>query len=263
MFKLAHHPVRREEDELASDEPIISEAREIVSGLSKRGVKARLMGGVAIAVRCASALEPDLRRPHGDVDLVTDRNGARKLQRVMQELGYRGEDQFNALQGSTRLLFYGEQAPETKVDVFINRVAMCHTIDLTARLGLHDCTLSLADLLLLKLQIVELNEKDARDATALVLDHEISVDENGINISYLAELCGGDWGLWKTVTTTMDRLREEGHRLVDTGRRPIFENRLAELREAIDEAPRTRRWKIRARVGERVRWYEVPEEVDR
>jgi hypothetical protein len=262
MLEIARHPVVAHEDEV-SDAPIISEARQLVTNLRESGVETRLMGGIAIAVRCPSATDPALRRPYGDIDLVTDRPGGRKLQKLMARLGYHGEDAFNALQGSTRLLFYGDKPPQTKVDIFISRVEMCHTIDLSTRLGLHDLTLSLADLLLLKLQIVELNEKDARDVAALVIDHELTVDDSGINAAYLAGLCGSDWGLWKTVTTTLERLKVDAEGLLDEHRRPVLHERLAQLGEAIDAAPRTRRWKIRARVGERVRWYEIPEEVDR
>jgi hypothetical protein len=32
------------------------------------------------------------------------------------------------------------------------------------------------------------------------------------------------------------------------------------LRQAIDQAPKTRAWRMRNRIGDRVRWYDVPEE---
>jgi hypothetical protein len=33
------------------------------------------------------------------------------------------------------------------------------------------------------------------------------------------------------------------------------------LRRYADKVPKSLRWKIRSRVGERVQWYELPEEV--
>ena len=250
--------------DFGQDQPIVAGALDLVRDLAAAGVEARLMGGVGIAVRSRSARGPALARTYDDVDFVTGRAGARLLHDVMPRLGFVPADQFNALQGSRRLLFGGAPgAAIGKVDVFIERVDMCHTVDLGQRLQLHDTTLSLADLLLLKLQIVELNEKDVRDVAGLLLDHEIGSHEDVINGAYLAALCAGDWGLWKTVTMSLDRLQTDAGRLVGEDSRELLARRFDSLRSAIDEAPRTRKWKLRARVGERVRWYELPEEVDR
>jgi hypothetical protein len=247
-----------------SEPPMVAGALGLVRDLSAAGVEARLMGGVGIAVRSPSMYAQPLARGYDDVDFVTDRIGARLLHKVMPELGFVAAEQFNALQGSRRLLFgRAPGAAIDKVDVFIERVDMCHTIDLGDRLRLHSTTLSLADLLLLKLQIVELNEKDVRDVAALLLDHEVGRDEDVVNAAYLGELCAGDWGLWKTVTISLDRLQTDADRLVPEDSRRILRDRFDALRAAIEEAPRTRKWKLRARVGERVRWYELPEEVDR
>jgi hypothetical protein len=35
-----------------------------------------------------------------------------------------------------------------------------------------------------------------------------------------------------------------------------------QLQEVADAVPKGIKWKLRANVGDRVRWYEVPEEVD-
>ena len=36
---------------------------------------------------------------------------------------------------------------------------------------------------------------------------------------------------------------------------------IAALRQAIDDAPKSTRWKLRARIGERQAWYNDPEEM--
>ena len=161
---------------------MVADALALLRDLSAAGVEARLMGGVGIAVRSPSMHVHPLARSYDDVDVVTDRAGARLLHKVMPRARVRRGEQFNALQGSRRLLFgRAPGATIEKVDVFIERVEMCHTIELGERLRLHPTTLSLADLLLLKLQIVELNEKDVRDVAGLLLDHGVGRDEDVVN----------------------------------------------------------------------------------
>ena len=67
----------------------------------------------------------------------------------------------------------------------------------------------LAELVLTKLQIVELNEKDVRDTALLSDGHAVSChDDETINGERIAELCGGDWGPWRTITHNLERCRE-------------------------------------------------------
>jgi hypothetical protein len=136
---------------------------------------------------------------------------------------------------------------------------MCHEIPLERRLAAQADTVPLAELVLTKLQIVELNEKDVRDAVALFVEHDVSDDDTGINGTRIAELCGDDWGLWRTITRNLDSV---GSHLpsydVD---RDLAAGRLAALQERIEAAPKSRGWRLRDKVGERKRWYELPEEV--
>jgi hypothetical protein len=130
---------------------------------------------------------------------------------------------------------------------------MCHELDFDHRLGLDFPALTAADLLLTKLQIVELNAKDAHDASVLLTEHPIqSGDGDHIDSAYIARLTGDDWGLWRTVTATLQRLSELY---------PAVADRCRQLTDVMQAAPKTRRFKLRARVGERVRWYELPEET--
>jgi hypothetical protein len=41
----------------------------------------------------------------------------------------------------------------------------------------------------------------------------------------------------------------------------VVVDRLSRLRSGFEEVPKSRGWKLRARVGDRKRWYELPEEV--
>jgi hypothetical protein len=137
---------------------------------------------------------------------------------------------------------------------------MCHEIPLEERLEVDETSVPLAELLLTKLQIIELNEKDVRDAVALLLEHPLGDGDGGtVNASRVAKLCAEDWGLWRTITMNLDKVRQQASRYdVDHG---AVEQRLSELLDRIEAEPKSRGWKLRAKIGERKRWYELPEEV--
>jgi hypothetical protein len=153
---------------------------------------------------------------------------------------------------------------DRQVDVFVGAFRMCHEIPLNERLEAQDRTVPLAELLLTKLQIVELNEKDIRDTLLLVHGHEIA-DHDGaaINGRRIAELCAGDWGLWRTITANVENVL--GHAAeydVPQPDRDRIEIRLRDVLDRIENEPKSRGWKLRAKIGERKRWYELPEEVE-
>jgi hypothetical protein len=141
---------------------------------------------------------------------------------------------------------------------------MSHEIPFGDRLALEPVTVPLAELLLTKLQIVQLNEKDVRDALALLHDHPVEErDGDAINAARSAELCAADWGLWRTFTANLEAL--EGHigryDLPEEGKGSIAE-RVEGLQERIEEEPKSFGWRMRAKIGDRKRWYELPEEVE-
>ena len=151
-----------------------------------------------------------------------------------------------------------------QVDVFAGTFEMCHVIPVADRLDRHAVTVPLAELLLTKLQIVELNRKDLVDAGALLVSQPVVTSgADGIEGDVIAELCARDWGLWRTCTMNLRRVDEH---LPELGVAPetaaTISARVAELQRQIDEAPKTRGWRIRSRVGDRVRWYHEPDEVD-
>jgi len=176
----------------------------------------------------------------------------------MRDLGYEPHLGFNAMNGRERLLFY-DNPNERQVDVFVSSFRMCHEIPLEKRLGVNEDTVPLAELLLTKLQIIELNEKDVRDTVAILLEHEVTEDDAGVNATQFASLCSEDWGLFRTITQNLVNVREHlGRYEVD---RDVVATRLDVLLAHVEEAPKSRSWKLRAKIGERKRWYELPEEV--
>jgi hypothetical protein len=175
-------------------------------------------------------------------------------------LGYTGDKEFNMLHGHRRLYFWDEHN-QRQVDVFVDEANLCHRIDLKRRLEAVPLTLSLADLTVLKLQVVETNEKDYLDLCAIFADHELTSDDSGVNSTYVASLTASDWGLWRTLGMVGEGTERFARELPGFTAGEVVAERLHGLRSALDEAPKSRGWKLRARVGDRKRWYELPEEV--
>ncbi|PWI57205.1 hypothetical protein BM613_09775 [Sulfoacidibacillus thermotolerans] len=201
-----------------------------------------------------------LIRPLGDLDLFTISKERKVVQELLETIGLKGDREFNLLNGKTRLLYY---ANHEKVDVFIDEFSLCHRIDLRERIHLEAQTLPLADLLLTKLQIVELNRKDMIDLVALLLVAPlVETDQpSAINIRYLAKMLAKDWGLWRTCTKNLQLLVNEMCTLIaDEMQQSKVLEKINTLQQAIDLTPKSAAWRMRSVVGERVRWYELPEE---
>jgi hypothetical protein len=243
------------------------EMQRLVSEAQKSGIFLRLVGGLAVKMHCNRAPHRALTRSYPDIDFVTDKHGALKLEPFLAGMGYTPNKTFNTLSGDHRQLYYDTEK-NRQIDIFIGDFHMCHHIPLTGRLHVEPLTIPLAELFLTKAQIVQLNRKDVLDLLALVLDHEMGpYDEETINTAVISALCAKDWGLYTTVTMTIQKLRDfmargEAELLTDDLKAQV-NDRLTTLQLAMDDAPKPMAWKIRARVGTRVPWFDEVEEVQR
>jgi hypothetical protein len=238
------------------------EGLRLVHAAADRGIPVRLIGGVAVWARCPSARIPALRRDYGDVDIISLRRASRDLIRFAESMGYQPDKLFNALHGAQRLNFT-DASTGRPLDVLLDRFAMCHTIDLRDRLTIDPVTIPLADLLLTKLQVVRINRKDLLDLTALLADHPLGGQEaDSIDLGRLTGLLGKDWGFEHTARLSLATLRTSvaGFGLPEALAR-VVDERAAGILTALDNGAKSLGWHVRARVGERVQWYELPEDV--
>jgi len=167
------------------------------------------------------------------------------------------------LRGASRLMFF-DLPNKRRVDIFLDSFEMCHKIDLKDRLELDPLTLTMADLLATKLQIFKTNEKDFKDITAMLLDHEVSDSEkpDAINGARLAELCGNDWGIYKTFTIVLDKAAVMLDNFDLTSEdKEIVKKRMERIRQMIENTPKTMGWKMRAKIGEKKAWYMLPDDM--
>jgi hypothetical protein len=239
---------------------VVGEAKRLLMHAEADNVPLRLLGGVAIRLRAPGDLPPAFARSYADLDFATKKKTAGSVTELLRAEGYEPHVAFNALHGGNRLLFFDNEH-DRQVDVFVGSFQMCHRIPLDERLEVDPVSIPLGELLLTKLQIAEVNEKDVRDTLALLHDHPLG-DEDGetLNAARVAALCGEDWGLWRTITGNLIACRGFAD-TYDVPDRARLDERVDALLERIDAAPKSRAWKLRARIGERKRWYELPEEV--
>lgn len=236
---------------------ITEEALRIIDAANVEGIPLRLIGGLAIYFKSPSARTHEtLRRPYKDMDFVTLSKYTGKTKALFPKLGYSANKTFNALHGHQRLLFYDEQH-ERQVDIFVDRMQMCHTLDFRSRVHKDEHTLPLSDLLLTKLQIVEINEKDIQDVLALFVDYDVEGGDQGINSPYISGLVSNDWGLYKTLDTNLKKMKAFA---AERNFPPYVCERIDKLLADMEAHPKSLAWKARSMVGERVRWYELPEE---
>src|SRR4051794_8241601 len=214
-------------------EDIVAEGERLLGIASQEEGPLRLLGGVAVRIR-AREVPPALTREYKDLDLAVTKKRATPADKLLRDAGYEPHVSFNAMHARERGLYF-DGTHGRQVDLFIHSFRMCHEIPLGDRLERTDGTVPLAELLLTKLQIIEVNEKDIRDTVLLFHGHAITDDDGAVNGARIAELCAADWGLWRTITANLERCR--GHVTdyeLPAGDRERVEQRLDELLERIE-----------------------------
>lgn len=246
-------------------------ATELVEGGRQQGVELRSVGGVAIWER----LPEELRAPYEavreqpkDLDLVTPK-GTRsdRIVPIFVEQGYVPDERLIAWRGDERHQYFDldpEGQPIVEIDVFLGPPPACHSFDLPDKeFGNQAVALSATELLLQKLQIVETTEKDLTDIAFLLLANPTSLNGAGIDSSRVAGLLSRDWGFHHTATQNLERVEELAGTKLDSASEQATKVRISSLAEEVEAAPKSRKWKMRSRLGTKVSWYEEVEELDR
>ena len=250
---------------MADDSVILGEIRQEAERLSalavKQGVPLRMMGGLAIWLRSESVRKPPFAREYADMDFAASSKGRAAVKAFVEGQGYVPEKLFNAIHGAQRLN-YAEPHGRWTMDILIDELAMSHKLDLRGRIGGNEPTIPLADLVLTKLQIWEINRKDLADVMCLIADNPLGRDGDGsIGLDRIGSVLGSDWGFYHTVERNLGKVADLAAEEPVPGAPFDVRGQVDAICAAMDAAPKTMGWKARARVGERVRWYETPEEV--
>jgi hypothetical protein len=234
------------------------EADRLVRGATANGIVLRVLGALAFHRRCPdhAHLQERLKREYTDIDFGGYGSQAREIRGFLSAQGYT-EDEMVYFESQGNRMVLSHASSGLHLDVFLDRLEFCHRIDWKGRLEINDWTIPLAEMLMQKMQIVEINEKDLIDTIMLVLEHPLTEDDSGINIGLVASVCGKDWGWWRTLTMNLGKVRqaaaaydlrpEEQHRV---------EAQVDAALDRIESEPKSLGWRMRARVGDRKKWYQ-------
>lgn len=247
----------------AMRESKITEALRMIDAARENGVVLRLIGGLAARNHCK--IINFCERDYSDIDMVGLSRHVKKIVELFKKHGYKENKDVMIATAGHRMQFY-KGSPENHVDIFIDTFEMEHDVELKNRLTIEDYTITLADLLLTKLQIYKINEKDVRDILSTVKDNSIGDEDKPgiINVKYIARICAKNWGLYHDMLENIEKclgLMQYYDLTPDEVR--IITERMNMLREAIENEPKSLKWKLRARIGERKAWRKAVEDETR
>ncbi len=261
------------------DRQFAAEAMQLIELGAKEGIPFRLIGSLAVRIHSPKYryLYEGIDRPVTDIDYVTYGKYNAQVTRFFRNLGYEPNRFVMAFYGKKRNIFWSEEKG-WQADIFFDELDMCHKVDFRNRLELDYPTITLTDILLEKMQIVQINAKDLKDTIIMMREHGVGTTEKEeINAPYIADLLSSDWGYYYTVTTNLQKtkayldrfngdlpaeLAQQGKGLTAEDKADVAA-KLDQVMEAIEAAPKSAKWKMRAKIGPRMKWYKEVEEVRR
>jgi hypothetical protein len=243
----------------------ITEAKMIIESAEKRGAPLRLIGALAFHLHCEkyNYIHKKWGRVFTDTDFVARSEHSKEIIAAYADLGYRDDEMITTLYGTHRLVF---DNPQTGMhsDIFFDKLDFCHVLPLRERLDVDALTIPLAELFLEKMQIFQINEKDIIDTMMLLAEHPIGEkDDETISAPVIAKVLAGEWGFWRTVTGNMEKMMDLNAKtdLFDAEEKALIESRIGEILNYVDREPKPLAWKMRSKVGDKVKWYKEVDEL--
>lgn len=242
------------------------ELKRIIKASDEAGILLRVIGSLAFQMHCPKYgyLQEAMGRAYTDIDFAGYRKQSQEIKALMTDLGYTERREVFIYSEGERSIFDNSDVG-IYIDVFYDKLDFCHAIYWADRLEVDSPTIPLAEMLLEKMQIVQINEKDVIDTIMLLLEHPLGkIDDETINIKRISELCSTDWGLWRTTTMNLDKVRQLAHSYeqLEDEHKTHIESQVAAALEWIEAEPKSLAWRLRARVGDRVKWYKEVDEVE-
>ena len=253
------------EQDRAEREKFENELKRVLKASDDAGIILRVIGSLAFQMHCPKFgyLQAAMGRAYTDIDFAAYHKQTKEIQALMAGLGYRENREVFIVSEGDRSIF---ERPDVglHIDVFYGKLDFCHVIHWDGRLEVDHPSIPLAEMLLEKMQIVQINEKDIIDTIMLLLEHPLGdEDHETINIKRVAGLCSTDWGLWRTTTMNLDKVRQlaQGYEQLSAGQKETIVSQVKAAQARIDQEPKPLAWRLRARVGDRVKWYKEVDEV--
>lgn len=254
-----------------TDEMIIERALDCIKKAERKGIILRLLGAIAVQLHCPqhSHILKSLKRHVTDIDFVAYKKDENKILNLfLKDMNFQLLSKPGVTPGlySNRLIFSINEYEDLHIDIFLDILYMCHLIDFRNKLEIDRPTIPLAELFLEKTQIVKINEKDIIDVIAILLEHEYGEDDlDKINLRRVSDMLCNDWGFYYTVTLNLRKILEYSNtcKALNNNEKSIVENKINYLLNYLHQKPKTPKWKLRAILGPRIKWYNEVEEVNR
>jgi hypothetical protein len=253
------------EQDHAEREKFENELRRILKASSDAGIIMRVIGSLAFQMHCPKFgyLQAAMGRAYTDIDFAAYQKQSKEIGALMTRLGYKENREVFIVSEGNRAIFERAEIG-IHIDVFFEKLAFSHVIYWNNRLEVDNPSIPLAEMLLEKMQIVQINEKDVIDTIMLLLEHPFGdTDQEVINIKYIAGLCGNDWGLWRTITMNLDKVCQlaQGYPQLTVEQKGKIDAQVKSALDRIEQEPKSFAWRLRSRVGDRVKWYRDVDEV--
>ncbi len=253
------------EQDKAEREKFENELRRILEASREAKILLRVIGSLAFQMHCPQYgyLQQAMGRAYTDIDFAGYRSQTKEVKALMAGLGYIENQEVFIVSEGDRSIFDHAKA-NLHVDVFYDKLDFSHVISWNGRLEVDAPTIPLAEMLLEKMQIFKINEKDIIDTIMLLMEHDLGDhDEEVINIERIAQLCSKDWGLWRTTTMNLDKVKQlaQGYPQLSNEQKTHVASQVDLALSRIAGEPKSMAWRLRDRVGDRVKWYKDVDEV--
>jgi len=249
----------------AEREKFENELKRIVEASNNAGLLLRVIGSLAFQMHCPSYgyLQAAMGRAYTDIDFAAYRRQSREIKSLMVGLGYTENREIFIISEGNRSIFENF-SKKLHLDVFYDKLDFCHIISWEDRLEADSPTIPLSEMVLEKMQIVRINEKDVIDTIMLLLEHPLGdIDKETINTARLARLCANDWGLWRTTTMNLEKVAHLAleYPQLDKSQKDRVGLQVKQILARIEAESKSMAWRLRSRVGDRVKWYKEVDEV--
>jgi hypothetical protein len=258
-----------------SSQVFIGEALRIVDEGKKRNITFRVMGALAVRIHCLELAEfhKGLKRlgnsghEFTDIDVMSLNKYRNQMKPFFRSINYVPDKSEYIVHMWALRHIYHEPRNQLHVDVFFDKLDMSHVVDFRNVLEIDHPTIPLAELLLEKLQIVHINEKDIKDSIALLRGHSLGEnDKETINLERISRLLSEDWGFWYTVTMNLGKIRSFAtdyckQKLISESDLKDILTKTDQMSQEIESSPKSMKWKLRARVGTQRKWYKDVEDI--
>jgi hypothetical protein len=262
---MSNGPIGMHEQDRSEREKFENELKTILKASDDVGIRMRVIGSLAFQIHCPEYghLQAAMGRAYTDIDFGAYSRQAKPITELMTDMGYVENREVYIGSEGERAIF-DKPGTGLHVDIFYEKLDFCHTIYWKDRLEVDSPTIPLTELLLEKMQIVQINEKDIIDTIMLLLEHPLGdIDQETINIKLAAQLCANDWGLWRTTTMNLDKVKQlaQHYTQLTPEQKSKVASQVNDILARLNNEPKPLAWRLRDRVGDRVKWYKEVDEV--